>query len=322
MGNQKKILCTGSAGFILGNFVRKIIYEKTPYEICSIDKLDTNAKNATYINKNHDFHIADIRDQHIVDRIFEFECPNIVIHGAALTAVDASISSPNEFITSNVLGTQVIINSCVKYGVEKLLYISTDEVNATLENNNDPPVKEDAPYNTRSPYSASKCAGELLVLAANKSFGLQYNISRSCNIFGARQTTDKLIPKVIKCILTDQKIPVFGQGLQMREWLYVNDVCDAFMTIIESGKINEIYNISANAEITNIELVQKICNIMGKGHNLIDFIKDPRPGHDFRYSIDASKIKEIGWQPKVKFLDGLRQCVEWYDINRWIFKGK
>jgi dTDP-glucose 4,6-dehydratase len=108
----------------------------------------------------------------------------------------------------------------------------------------------------------------------------------------------------------------------MREWLYVNDVCDAFMTIIESGKINEIYNISANAEITNIELVQKICNIMGKGHNLIDFIKDPRPGHDFRYSIDASKIKEIGWQPKVKFLDGLRQCVEWYDINRWIFKGK
>jgi dTDP-glucose 4,6-dehydratase len=316
---MKKVLITGTSGFIFSNFIRRAIYEKHPYSFVSIDRIGDKA-NITYEHKSHTFYIADIRDQHIIDKIFQFEKPDIVIHGAAETFVDYSLTDPNSFITSNVLGTQVIINACVKHGVEKLIYISTDEVYGELTSESDVAWTEDSPINPRNPYSAAKASGELLVKAAFTSHGLIYNITRSSNNYGPRQTPEKLIPKAIKCILHEQKIPIYGQGLQIRDWTHVFDNCAAILTVLNQGKPNEVYNISANQEFPNIEVIQKICNAMGKGHELISFIEDPRKGHDFRYSIDSSKIRELGWKPSVKFKDGIIETVEWYKINNWMLK--
>lgn len=317
---MKKVLLTGTCGFIFSNFVRRAIkYDKQPYEFVSIDRVAGDA-NTVYANKNHAFHIADLRDQHIVDKIFQFEQPDIVIHGAAESFVDYSLSDPNSFVTSNVLGTQVVINACNKYHVEKMIYISTDEVYGQLTSESDKAWKEDAPLNPRNPYSASKACGELLVQAAHHSHGLIYNITRSSNNYGPRQTPEKLIPKAIKCIMDGKKIPIYGQGLQIRDWTHVFDNCAAIMAVVNQGKPNEIYNISANQEFPNIEVIQNICNAMGKGHDLISFIEDPRKGHDFRYSVDSSKIRELGWKPDYKFREGIVETVEWYKLNQWMLK--
>ncbi len=324
--NKKKILITGSCGFIFGNFVRKLMHwsnresNNCPYSIISVDKVNVNAANSLYYNKDHTFYIADICDQHIINTIFQFEKPDIVIHGAAETFVDYSLSDPNIFMTSNVLGTQIIINCCVKFGVEKLIYISTDEVYGQLTDENAPAWTELSPLNPRNPYSASKAAGELLVQAAHQSHGLIYNITRSSNNYGPRQTPEKLIPKAIKCVLDGQKIPIYGEGRQMRDWTHVSDNCSAILSILKRGAPNEIYNISANQELHNIEVIQKICNTIGKGHNLITHIPDPRSGHDFRYSINSSKLKQLGWEPKLKFSEGIEKTVDWYMNNKWFLK--
>jgi len=322
---MKRVLISGTGGFILGNFIRKAIYEENKkqnkeYSFVSVDRLSDNA-NGFYTNKNHTFYMADIRDQHIIDRIFQFERPDIVIHGAAETHVDYSLSDPNSFITSNVLGTQVIINACVKNKVEKLIYVSSDEIYGALTSESDQSWTEDAPLNPRNPYSASKACGELLVKAANQSHGLTYNITRSSNNYGPRQTPEKLIPKAIKCIMNNEKIPIYGQGLQIRDWTHVFDNCSALFTILNKGEPNEVYNISANQEYTNIEVINEVCNAMGGGHHLIDFIKDPRGnGHDFRYSVDASKIKKLGWAPHYKFKEAIASVVEWYTLNKYLLK--
>lgn len=324
--DRKKILITGSCGFIFGNLLRKLTYligkdpEKYPYTIVSVDMVNTNAANSMYWNKNHTFHVADIRDQHIMDTIFQFEKPDIVIHGAAETFVDASLSNPNTFVTSNVLGTQVLINCSVKHEVKKFIYISTDEVYGQLTSETDLAWTEDALVNPRNPYSATKAAGELLVKAAAQSYGLIYNITRSSNNYGPRQTPEKLIPKAIKCVLNDEKIPIYGKGLQIRDWTHVFDNCSALLTILQKGKDNEIYNISASQEFPNIEVIQEVCNAMKGGHNLISFIEDPRQGHDFRYAIDTTKIKALGWKPGFKFKDGIVDTIEWYMENKWFLK--
>lgn len=316
---MKKVLITGSCGFIFSNFIRRAIYERQPYSFVSIDMVSGNA-NALYSHKNHIFHIADIRDSHVIDKIFQFERPDIVIHGAAESFVDHSLTNPNSFVTSNVLGTQVIINACVAHNVERLIYISTDEVYGQLNSELEAPWTEDAVLNPRNPYSASKASGELMVKAAHQSYGLTYNITRSSNNYGPRQTAEKLIPKAIKCILNEQPIPIYGQGLQIRDWTHVFDNCAAILTVLNHGKPNETYNISANQELPNIEVIQKICNAMEGGHHLISFIDDPRKGHDFRYAIDSSKIKELGWKPSYKFKEGIVDTVEWYKINHWFLK--
>ncbi len=316
---MKKVLLTGTCGFIFSNFIRRAIHDKQPYNFVSIDRVSGHA-NALYFNKNHTFHLADIRDQHIIDKIFQFERPDIVIHGAAESFVDYSLSDPNSFVTSNVLGTQVIINACVKHGAERLIYISTDEVYGQLTGESDKAWTEESPLDPRNPYSASKAAGELMVKAAHQSHGLIYNITRSSNNYGPRQTPEKLIPKAIKCVVSDQKIPIYGQGLQIRDWTHVFDNCAAIMTVLNNGQPNETYNISANQELPNIEVIQKVCNAMGRGHELISFIEDPRRGHDFRYSIDSSKIRELGWKPNFKFREGIAETVEWYKINQWFLK--
>lgn len=320
MSNKKKLLITGSLGFIASNFIRKAIFEKLPYEIVSIDKIiKSSALNTIYHNKNHNFYIGDIADDHLIDRVFEYERPDIILHMAAETYVDDSLKDPYKFIHSNVLGTQVLTNAAVKWGVKRFVYCSTDEIYGQLTSENDKPWKEDAPLNPRNPYSSSKACGELILKAAASSFGLDYCITRSCNNYGPRQTSEKFIPKIIKCILDGQKIPVYGQGLQMRDWLYVSDNCDAITKILELGKNGEVYNISANQEYTNIEVVNEICNVMGKGHSLISFCED-RPGHDFRYAIDSSKLRSLGWEPKYKFKGGIKACSEWYINNQFFLK--
>jgi dTDP-glucose 4,6-dehydratase len=275
-----------------------------------------------YWNKNHTFHIADIRDQHVIDVIFQFEKPDIVIHGAAETFVDHSFIDPNSFVTSNVLGTQVIVNACIKHGVQKLIYISTDEVYGQLTSEDEPSWTEDSPINPRNPYAATKAAGELIVKAANQSHGLVYNITRSANNYGPRQSPEKLIPKAIKNILKGIPIPIYGQGSQLRDWTHVFDNCTGIMTVLKEGKPNEVYNISANQEFSNIEVIQNICNVMKTGHDLITFVEDPRKGgHDFRYSINSDKLKKLGWKPTIKLSDGLSNlCVPWYLNNQWWFK--
>jgi dTDP-glucose 4,6-dehydratase len=322
----KKVIISGTCGFIMGRFVRLGVREefhnqkKGEYTFVSIDRMTNTAINSLYTNKDHTFYPADIRDAHVMDVIFKYEQPDIVIHGAALTAVDASIKDPNSFITNNVIGTQNIIDCCIKHKVKKLIYVSTDEVLGHLTSENDTPWTENAPINPRNPYSASKACGELLVKAAHQTHGLIYNITRSSNNYGPRQTPDKLIPRVIKSILDNQKIPVYGQGLQIRDWTYVDDNCSAIMTVLEKGAPNEIYNISANQEFTNIEVVQAICNAMGGGHSLITNIPDPRPGHDFRYALNTTKIRELGWKPLYKFKEGLDITSDWFQRNQYFLR--
>lgn len=318
--NKRKILITGTGGFIFSNFVRKAIKDGEPYEFVSIDAVkQTSVMNNVYSNKNHQFYIGDITDKHFINVIFELERPDIVINGAASTHVDNSLKNPYEFIDSNITGTQVIIDACIKWNVDKLIQISTDEVYGHLENEDLPSWREDAPLNPRNPYACSKAAAEMLVKAAHNAHGLKYNITRSCNNYGPRQTADKFIPKVIKHILEDKKVPVYGQGKQIRDWVHVQDNCSAIMQIVNQGKDNEIYNIAAGQEFSNIEVFHEICNVLGKGHNLLEFVTD-RLAHDFRYSVDASKIKELGWAPSFKFKQGIRHTCEWFSNNQWWYK--
>jgi dTDP-glucose 4,6-dehydratase len=320
--NKRKVLITGVLGFIMSNFVRKFVYENAPYEFISIDKI-TNAANANsiYANKNHEFILADITDTHIIDRIFEIQRPEIVIHAAAETFVDYSLQNPNIFITTNVLGTQILVNASVKWGVKKFVFVSSDEVYGQLEKETDPPWPETSPLSPRNPYAASKACGEMVVQAAGTSFGLPYCITRSSNTYGPRQTAEKFIPKIIKSVLDNTKIPVYDRGLQMRDWLYVSDACSGIMKVVEEGKDKEIYNITANQEYPNIEVVQLLCNALCKGYDLIEFVKDPRGNaHDFRYAIDATKIKSLGWEPKFKFKSGILQTVDWYTKNKFFLK--
>jgi dTDP-glucose 4,6-dehydratase len=289
------------------------------YTFASVDRV--NFPNyPLYINKNHSFYPADIRDDHVMDIIFKYEQPDIVIHGAAETFVDNSLKDPNSFVSSNVLGTQVIINCCLKHKVQKLIYISTDEVYGQLTSDSEPPWTEESPLNPRNPYSATKAAGELLVKAANTTHGLIYNITRSSNCYGPRQQPEKLIPKAIKCVLGGDKMPLYGQGQQMRDWTHVVDNCSAIMAVMDKGAPNEVYNISATQEFTNLETLHEVCNALGRGHDLIEFIKDPRGGHDFRYALDTTKIRNLGWSPTYKFKEGIKDTVQWFTNNQYFLR--
>jgi dTDP-glucose 4,6-dehydratase len=316
MSDRQKVLVTGSLGFIFSNFLRKAIYEKHPYTFTSIDRVSRkNHLNSVYANKNHQFYIVDVCDDHIMDNVFSIENPDIVIHGAAETFVDTSIENPNIFVKNNILGTQNVINACVKHKVGRLIYISTDEVYGQLADG-EAPWSEDNPLGPRNPYSASKASGELLVRAASATFDLPFNIVRPSNNYGPRQTPEKFIPKIVKCIMDKTPIPVYGQGLQLRDWTHVFDNCAAILTIMKSAPPNETYNVSACQEFSNIEVVHEVCKVMGAGHDLISFVKD-RPGHDFRYAVDTTKIKNLGWTPGIKFRNGIANTIEWYQNNKF-----
>jgi dTDP-glucose 4,6-dehydratase len=312
---MKNILLTGSCGFIFSNFIRKVFDERLDYRFASVDKIiePYNLKNI-YRHTGHTFYMGDIADEVFMDNVFALERPHIVIHGAAESFVDDAIRSAKPFVHSNVVGTQVMVDLAMKYQVERFVYISTDEVYGQLQVG-EPAWPETAPLRPRNPYSASKACGEMLVYAANQTHSLPFNITRCCNNFGPRQPPRNLIPKVITSILNDRSIPIHGQGKQMREWLYVKDNCSAIMKIVESAPLNEIYNIGSGVEFSNLDIVEKIGHILNMENPSISFIKD-RPGHDFRYLVDCSKIKALGWRPAFDFDRGLTECINWYLEHR------
>jgi dTDP-glucose 4,6-dehydratase len=262
--------------------------------------------------------MGDIADKVFVDNVFMIEKPDIIIHGAAESFVDDSIKSAGPFIHSNVVGTQVMVDMALKHGVEKFIYVSTDEVYGQLAIE-DQSWTEDARVSPRNPYSASKAAGELIVQAAGETHLLPYIITRCCNNYGPSQPPRNLVPKAISSILQGKDVPIHGSGKQVREWIYVDDHCSALETILEKGVVKEIYNIGSGSELSNLEMVELIGKTLDKKPK-IAFVKD-RPGHDFRYSLDFSRLSKLGWKPQYTLTTGLKKCVQWYLENDWYLKS-
>lgn len=316
---KKKILVTGSAGFIFSNFMFKNIHSNQEYSFASVDKLIApyNFSNVCR-HPDHHFYMGDVADEQFMNNVFLLEKPDYVIHGAAESFVDDSIASAKPFIHSNVVGTQNIVDLSLKHNIEKLIYISTDEVYGQLKLG-DNSWTENSITLPRNPYSASKLAGELIVRTAGETHGLKYNITRCSNNYGPRQPPRNLIPKIITCLINDQEIPIHGSGTQLREWIFVSDHNDAVMTVLKNGTDKEIYNIGSGFELSNLEVVERISNIM----NIIPKVKHikDRPGHDFRYSVNCDKIKSLGWQPKFgNFNFGIETTVRWYIENKDFYR--
>jgi dTDP-glucose 4,6-dehydratase len=312
---KQKILLTGGAGFLGQNFVKKSMYDKYPYDIASIDRItNSSAYNSLYTNKNHQFYIGDILDEHFLDIIFDIERPAIVVHMAAMTSIEQS----DKFLMNNIIGTQNVLNVSKKYDVKKFIYISCDSVYGNTEQEGLCLLKEgDGSFPTNL-YAISKLSGEMLV----KTSGLKYNILRASNIYGRRQAINKFIPQIIKSVLNNVNIPIYGDGRFIRDWLHVDDFSSVLMRIIDGDKNNEIYNVSANQEFSNLEVAQLVCNIMEKGHGLIKHIDDPiGVGHDFRYGINCDKIKkDFNWEAKHKLKSGLLDVVKWNVDNRFLLR--
>lgn len=313
---MKKILITGGAGFIGSNFVRYMLDTYTNYEIVNLDALTYcgNLENLSGIedNSNYTFIKGDITDK---DLVFEITADmDYIINFAAESHVDRSIEDPEIFIKSNVLGTQVLLDAAKEYGVEKYLQVSTDEVYGSLGETGH--FREDTPLAPNSPYSASKAGADLMVRAYNETFDLPVNITRCSNNYGPYQFPEKLIPLMISNALENKPLPVYGDGLNVRDWLHVYDHCTAIDLVLHKGKIGEVYNIGGNNEKKNIEIVKLILQNLNKPESLINFVKD-RLGHDRRYAIDSTKIQEeLGWKPKYTFETGITETIEWYLDNR------
>jgi dTDP-glucose 4,6-dehydratase len=312
---MKKILLTGACGFIFSNFLRYAL-EHTDYEIVSVDRL-VETYNFNNILKGQPLHIADIADHHVMDKIFRLEKPDIVIHSAAESNVDVSLRNALPFQHSNVLGTQVMVDMALKYGVERFVYISTDEVYGQLKSLLDASWTEEYCPSPRNPYSASKYSGELIVRAAHEAHGLQYNITRCSNNYGPRQNPRNLVPKIITSNFANVPVPIHGTGQQHREWLYVEDNCTAVLKIIEAAPLNETYNIGSGIETSNMKMVDLISRKMNVSAN-VEHVKD-RAAHDQRYSVDISKIEKLGWAPHTTFEKGLEQTINWYTENKHLY---
>ena len=312
-----KILVTGGAGFIGSNFV---YYELDNYpnnEVICLDKLTYagNLETLEIAMKNPKFKFVkgDIADRAFVDELFASEKPDVVVNFAAESHVDRSIENPEIFLQTNVIGTSVLMDACRKYGNIRYHQVSTDEVYGDLPlDRPDLFFTETTLLHTSSPYSASKASADLLVQAYYRTYKLPVTISRCSNNYGPYHFPEKLIPLMIANALNDKKLPVYGKGENVRDWLYVEDHCSAIDLIIRKGKIGEVYNIGGHNERTNLEVVKTIIEELGKSEDLIEFVTD-RPGHDRRYAIDPTKIhNELGWLPATKFDDGIKKTIEWY----------
>lgn len=312
-----KILVTGGAGFIGSNF---IYYELDNYpndEVICLDKLTYagNLETLEIAMKNPKFKFVkgDIADRAFVDELFASEKPDVVVNFAAESHVDRSIENPEIFLQTNVIGTSVLMDACRKYGNIRYHQVSTDEVYGDLPlDRPDLFFTETTPLHTSSPYSASKASADLLVQAYYRTYKLPVTISRCSNNYGPYHFPEKLIPLMIANALNDKKLPVYGKGENVRDWLYVEDHCSAIDLIIRKGKIGEVYNIGGHNERTNLEVVKTIIKELGKSEDLIEFVTD-RPGHDRRYAIDPTKIhNELGWLPATKFDDGIKKTIDWY----------
>lgn len=315
-----KILITGGAGFIGTVFVNYMLREHPDYEYVCLDALTyagnlENLRNAL-THKNFKFIKGDIADRPLVFSLFEKENFDIVVNFAAESHVDRSITNPQIFLETNVLGTAVLLDASKKYGVKRYHQVSTDEVYGDLPlDRPDLFFTEETPIHTSSPYSASKASADLLCLAYHRTYGLPVTISRCSNNYGPYQFPEKLIPLMISKALKGEKLPVYGDGLNVRDWLYVEDHCCAIDLIIHKGTVGEVYNIGGHNEKQNIQVVKTILSILGKSEDLITFVTD-RAGHDLRYAIDPTKIhSELGWLPKTAFEEGIKKTVGWYLEN-------
>ena len=311
-----KIIVTGGAGFIGGNFIHYMLNIYNDYKIICLDAL-TYAGNMETLEPVKDnpcfkFYKADIADRTAVYEIFEKEKPDIIVNFAAESHVDRSIDNPGIFLHTNVIGTGVLMDACRKYGITRYHQVSTDEVYGDLPlSRPDLFFTETTPLHTSSPYSASKASADLLVQAYHRTFKLPVTISRCSNNYGPYHFPEKLIPLMIANALADKELPVYGKGENVRDWLYVQDHCSAIDLIIHKGRVGEVYNIGGHNEKTNLEVVK----IILKSEDLIKYVTD-RPGHDMRYAIDPSKIhNELGWLPVTKFEDGIKKTIKWYLDN-------
>ena len=315
------ILVTGGAGFIGSNFIFHMLDRHPEDRILCVDKL-TYAGNLSTLESvmdkpNFRFVKADICDRKAIYLLFEEERPDMVVNFAAESHVDRSIENPEVFLQTNVLGTQVMLDACRKYGIRRYHQVSTDEVYGDLPlDRPDLFFTEETPIHTSSPYSASKAGADLLVLAYHRTYGLPVTVSRCSNNYGPYHFPEKLIPLMIANALNDKPLPVYGEGLNVRDWLYVEDHCKAIDLIIRNGWVGEVYNIGGHNEMRNIDIVKLICQKLGKPESLITYVTD-RKGHDMRYAIDPTKIhNELGWLPETKFADGIDKTIDWYLTHR------
>lgn len=319
-----KILVTGGAGFIGCNFVYYMLEKHPDYEIVCLDALTYagNLKSLDSAMKNPKFKFVkgSIADKALVDKLFSAEKFDVVVNFAAESHVDRSIENPFIFLETNVMGTACLLEASKKYGVKRFHQVSTDEVYGDLPlDRPDLFFTEDLPLTTSSPYSASKASADLLTLAFHRTYGLPVTISRCSNNYGPYQFPEKLIPLMVVRALENQPLPVYGEGLNVRDWLYVDDHCKAIDMIIHNGRVGEVYNVGGHNERQNIQVVKTVLRQLEKPESLITFVKD-RAGHDLRYAIDPSKISaELGWQPETDFDSGMKKTIQWYlDNSEWI----
>ena len=315
------ILVTGGAGFIGSNFIFYMLDRHPDYRIVCLDKL-TYAGNLSTLspvmqNPNFRFVKADICDREAVYALFEEERFDVVVNFAAESHVDRSIENPSIFLQTNIIGTSVLMDACRKYGIGRFHQVSTDEVYGDLPlDRPDLFFTEETPIHTSSPYSSSKAGADLLVQAYHRTYKLPITISRCSNNYGPYQFPEKLIPLMIANCLADKPLPVYGQGLNVRDWLYVEDHCKAIDLVIHKGREGEVYNIGGHNEMCNIDIVKLICHELGKPESLITYVTD-RKGHDMRYAIDPTQIhNELGWLPDTKFENGIKEAIRWYLDNR------
>ena len=316
-----KILVTGGAGFIGGNFVHYMLKKHPEDEIVCLDKL-TYAGNMSTLedvvkNPKFKFVKGDIADKEFVGALFDGNAFDAVVNFAAESHVDRSIEDPQIFLVTNIIGTQVLMDACRRHGNIRYHQVSTDEVYGDLPlDRPDLMFTEETPIHTSSPYSASKAGADLLVLAYFRTYGLPITISRCSNNYGPYHFPEKLIPLMITRALANQSLPVYGDGKNVRDWLYVEDHCKAIDIILRKGKIGEVYNVGGHNEMANIDIVKLILKKLGKPESLITYVQD-RKGHDRRYAIDPTKIgKELGWAPETMFAEGIEKTVDWYLANR------
>lgn len=318
---MKNILVTGGAGFIGGNFIHYLLGNRPDCHITCLDALTYVGNLETLKSVLEDSRLrfvhGDITDREAVYHLFEEENFDAVVNFAAESHVDRSIDTPEVFLKTNILGTQVLLDACNRFGTGRYHQVSTDEVYGDLPlDRPDLFFTEETPIHTSSPYSASKASADLLVTAYYRTYGTPVTISRCSNNYGPYHFPEKLIPLMILNALEDKPLPVYGDGKNVRDWLYVEDHCRAIELILENGRVGEVYNVGGHHEKQNIEVVKTILHALGKSEELIAFVKD-RPGHDRRYAIDPSKIhRELGWLPQTSFEDGIQTTVEWYLQNR------
>ena len=329
---KPKLLITGGAGFIGSAFVRLLLNRDCPeslrqfrgihpersegpsklrgLSLIVVDKLTYagDLERLKEVEGKYKFYKADICDKKYIESIFKKEEPEIIVNFSAETHVDRSILDSKAFLQTNIIGTQVLLDISRKYRIKKFIQISTDECYGEIKKGS---FTEDSPLKPNSPYAASKASADLLIRSYIRIYGFPAIIIRPCNNYGPWQYPEKLIPLAILKILKNKKIPIYADGKNVREWLYVEDCAQGILQILEKGKIGEIYNLGSQEEKQNIEVVKMILKILKRDQNLIEFVED-RPGHDIRYSLDSAKVfSEIGWRPKLKFEDGLRITVQW-----------